>query len=598
MRKAFCDLIEYCPPSLTNLRANVVLLTGNVDDEFSVGIEDGRTDLPGYLIKLYSEVAERVILYSLRRGLRKIKTPITERSHEHQLDQGERSSFSPGASINKVLSRKRSQDSETRRSNENGAYINSPAEAIREINRVLSQSRNGIVLFNYSAMIHLFGDSSADLVPIVEGLPNLCRENQHLIIFYGVQQHNELEQSFPPSVQKVLRLCVGGPDRQEIEMVVIEEEVEQRRTIVDCTALPQVVSAMEFITAKRSSGLKTLIDNYLKNPDSWLDAQWAKENGALHFDLEEIDLERLRCELDTAIVGQDKAKKEVYDRLRRLRTFKQKGRAPFLRLLFVGPSGVGKTELARLLCRQVFESEAAMLTVACTEYSQSHEVAKLLGAPPGYTGHEQPALLESHRNRFPAGLLLLDEFEKAHPDIHRFFMNILEEGFATSPRSVGGRPVVLDFRNYIVIATSNAGSQTVDSNQATRSPENREKLYGEALKLVFPVELLGRFQERLVFDYLSSQQLEMIARHYAVIQLNEFVSTCMNDSQIAPKCEVDPDLYSHLVKTSDHALGARNLRGQVEKVFQHVWMERYAEVSPKPQLVQFTIQDALRANGQ
>lgn len=598
MRTAFRDLVEYCPPALTNLRANVVLLTGNVEDDFALGIDDGRTDLSGFLLNLYQTAAERVFLYSLRSGLRRIKVSPSESSREQPQGQANQSSFSPSASIDRVMARKRAEHSGSSQVNEIGAYVNAPIEALREINRVLSQSKNGLVLFNYSAMIQFIGDASADLVPIIEGWPNVCRNNQHLIIFYGTQQHSELEKLFPPTVQKVRRLCVGGPDQREIETVVFQEEVAQRRSIVDCNALTQVVSAMEHIAARRSSGLKTLTDNYLRTPNSWLDAQWAKENGASHFDLEQIDLAKLKYEMDAAIIGQENAKQEVYNHLRRLRTFKKRDRGPFLRMLFVGPSGVGKTEMARILCRQVFESEAAMLTVACTEYSQPHEVAKLLGAPPGYTGHEQPALLESHRNRFSAGLLLLDEFEKAHSDVHRFFMNILEEGTATSPRSEGGQPVVIDFKNYIIIATSNAGSQTVDSIHATHSSEDRERLYGEALKRVFPAELLGRFQERLVFEFLSDEQLELIAHHYAEVQLKEFVSACVIDSGDKLKFEIDPELYSYLVKTSDHALGARNLRGQVQKVFQHVWLEQYAEVTAKPSVVRFTVQDAKRVKRQ
>jgi len=598
MRTAFRDLVEYCPPALTNLRANVVLLTGNVEDDFALGIDRGRTNLTGFLLNLYQTAAEHILLYSLSKGLRRIKVPSSQSSCERPQDQPDESSFSPGASIDRVLARKRAEYSGSLKVNEIGTYVNAPSEAIREINRVLTQSQNGLVLFNYSAMIQFIGDGSADLVPIIEGWPNVCRDNQHLIIFYGIQQHSELERLFPQTVQKVRRFCVGGPDQREIETVVFQEEVAQRRSIIDCNALTQVVSAMGHVAEKRSSGLKTLIDNYLRDPSSWLDAQWAKENGASNFDLKQIDLAKLKYEMDAAIIGQENAKQEVFERLRRLVQFPKRDRGPFLRMLFVGPSGVGKTEIARILCRQVFESEAAMLTVACTEYSQPHEVAKLLGAPPGYTGHEQPALLESHRNRFPAGLLLLDEFEKAHPDVHRFFMNILEEGTATSPRSEGGQPVTIDFKNYIIIATSNAGSQMVDSVHATHSPEDRERLYGEALKRVFPAELLGRFQERLVFEFLSDEQLESIARHYAEIQLKEFVSACEIDSKDNPTLEIDPALYAYLVNSSDRALGARNLRGQVEKVFQHVWLDQYVEVTAKPSVVRFTVEDAKRVKRQ
>jgi ATP-dependent Clp protease ATP-binding subunit ClpA len=146
-----------------------------------------------------------------------------------------------------------------------------------------------------------------------------------------------------------------------------------------------------------------------------------------------------------------------------------------------------------------------------------------------------------------------------------------------------------------VIATSNAGSE-VDSGTAPKPLNARQELYDKALKTKFPPELLGRFQERLIFDFLSIEQLAKIASLHAKSQLQKFIDNCRQRGTPEPAFAVDENLYDHIAKSSDPVLGARDLRGKVEKVFQRVWMERYFEAAQKPTLVKFSVEDAVRAN--
>lgn len=362
----------------------------------------------------------------------------------------------------------------------------------------------------------------------------------------------------------------------------------QRRSLIDCSALTQVLSTLEFLGAQPASGLKTIIDSAFRRCRYPLNGKWAKEHGADQFDPERIELDSLRNSFIRELVGQDSAKRTVLDQLKKFREFGRKSPAPFLRLLFAGPSGVGKTELAKIICRNVFGSDAPLLLIPCTEYSQAHEVAKLLGAPPGYTGHDQPALLESHRKRFPAGVLLLDEFEKAHDDIKRFFMNILEEGFAVCPRTDAGQPIRLDFTNYTVIATSNAGSREIDvlaQDTGVVPSEVRVQRYEAALKMIFPVELLGRFQARVIFEYLSQQQMATIAEREVATQVAQFEKRCRERSFAVPRVVIQPDLYEWLATRSDRALGARELRRNVESHCQQSWLD-FFESNPRPACVQ------------
>ena len=289
-------------------------------------------------------------------------------------------------------------------------------------------------------MIQLVGDEAPDVAPLLERLPGVLGTESTLSCSPDCARTRCSSDLYPRQLQKILRVRLSGPSVAEIECVLLQEEVRQRKVLFDSSSRTSIVAALEHQGRQPDSGLRTLIDNILRDPRCFLDGHWARENGAHGFDLSGIDVDAIRSALEGEIIGQSHVKTEIVERLRRLREFDRESSAPFLRLLFVGPSGVGKTEIAKILCREVFGNEKAMLLVACTEYSQAHEVAKLLGAPPGYTGHEQPALLESHRQRWPAGLLVLDEFEKAHADVQRFFMNLLEEGKVTSPRSDDGRP--------------------------------------------------------------------------------------------------------------------------------------------------------------
>ena len=594
MREFIRKLLEYCPSSLKNLNANVVLLTGNTDDEFVADPQSGPQGLEDTLVALYDGGAERIFTYSLLRGLRPRKQLAPPESSEKPVLEAGENSLDLNSLIASTMRNHAKQMGRQSGEVTTGPYVNNPADALREIDRNLAQTRRVFVFFQYSPVIQLVGDGAADLAPILESLPNLCRERGHLVVFAGTRSHPILTQIYTSSAQKVLSVSIGGPSGHEIEAALLEEEVRQRRAIVDCASLPDVVSTLEHLGNQAHSGLKTVVDNVLRAPGSWLDSAWVKENGSRGLDLQELDIEGIDHVLRSEIIGQDHVKGKVVKHLKHLRHFERESSRPFMRLLFVGPSGVGKTEIAKILCRKVFGSEKPLLLVACAEYSQAHEVAKLLGAPPGYTGHDAPALLESHRRQYPAGLLLLDEFEKAHPDVHRFFMNILEEGRATSPRSEEGSPIVLDFSNYIIVATTNAGNREIDglagSGHGGPTAE-RQSRYLVALKTMFPLELLGRFDQLLVFDLLSGPEFERIARHYGERQILAFFELCRKRSMPQPEVAVRDELYRALASTCDRALGARNLRRIVEETFKRLWLEKYAEMQPQPAKIEFGLED-------
>jgi ATP-dependent Clp protease ATP-binding subunit ClpB len=177
---------------------------------------------------------------------------------------------------------------------------------------------------------------------------------------------------------------------------------------------------------------------------------------------------------------------------------------PIGSFLFLGPTGVGKTELARALAEYLFDTEKAMVRIDMSEYQEKHTVSRLIGAPPGYIGYEEGGQLTEAVRRRPYSVILLDEIEKAHPEVFNTLLQLLDEG-----RLTDGHGRTVDFRNTVVIMTSNIGSEHI-SRMADSSQEEMRKLVEEALRGHFRPEFLNRIDETIVFERLSREQLERI----------------------------------------------------------------------------------------
>ena len=225
---------------------------------------------------------------------------------------------------------------------------------------------------------------------------------------------------------------------------------------------------------------------------------------------------RMEDELHKRVVGQDVAIHAVSKAIRRARAGLKDPKRPSGSFIFLGPSGVGKTELARTLAEFLFGDEQALIQVDMSEYMEKHSVSRLVGSPPGYIGYDEGGQLTEAVRRKPYCVLLLDEIEKAHPDVYNILLQLLEEGKLTDSQ---GRRV--DFRNTIVIMTSNIGAATIAKNQslgfmtsdfdeAGLSYEDmKSRIMGE-LKKVFRPELLNRIDEVIVFHKLSKDQITVI----------------------------------------------------------------------------------------
>ncbi len=256
--------------------------------------------------------------------------------------------------------------------------------------------------------------------------------------------------------------------------------------------------------------------------------------------------------LEKQVIGQQKAVKETAQILRRgLAGFRDEKR-PAACLLFTGPTGVGKTELCRAVAQELYGSRDAMIRLDMSEYMEKHAVARLIGAPPGYVGYEEGGKLTEAVRRRPYCLVLLDELEKAHPDIAGILLQIMEEGVLTDS---AGRKI--SFRNAIVVMTSNVGGQ-ITSEGLGFQPAGKDQRNENALRDRFSPEFLGRLDKIICFSDLSKQAMEQIADKY----LEELVQRA---AASGTHLQISDQIAGFLCRQCNKHDGARQLRRLVQE---------------------------------
>ena len=272
---------------------------------------------------------------------------------------------------------------------------------------------------------------------------------------------------------------------------------------------------------------------------------------------EKEKLLRMEEELSKRVIGQAEAVQAVSTAVRRARAGLQDPHRPIGSFMFLGPTGVGKTELTKALAEYLFDDETALIRIDMSEYMEKHSVARLIGAPPGYVGYDEGGALTEAVRRRPYQVILFDEIEKAHPDVFNVLLQVLDDG-----RLTDGQGHTVDFRNTLIVMTSNLGSQfLVDQPEGEDTEAVREPVMA-VVRSAFRPEFLNRVDEIILFHRLKREQMSRIVD----IQFRR-LSKLLEDRKIAIK--LDPAARDWLAdKGYDPAYGARPLKRAIQKAVQ------------------------------
>jgi len=262
---------------------------------------------------------------------------------------------------------------------------------------------------------------------------------------------------------------------------------------------------------------------------------------------------QMETKLHERVVGQDEAIAAVANAIRRSRSGLSDPNRPTGSFLFLGPTGVGKTELCKALAGFLFDSEDHLVRIDMSEFMEKHSVARLIGAPPGYVGYEEGGYLTEAVRRKPYSVLLLDEVEKAHPDVFNVLLQVLDDG-----RLTDGQGRTVDFKNTVIVMTSNIGSHLIQAMVGESYEDVKEAVWSE-LKTHFRPEFLNRIDETVVFHGLDAKHIEAIAG----IQLKALQARLQ---KMDLRLEVAPAAMGELAKVGfDPVFGARPLKRAIQQ---------------------------------
>ena len=374
---------------------------------------------------------------------------------------------------------------------------------------------------------------------------------------------NELEGSYAEleTVWNSEKLAVQGHQhiKEQLDQARIDLEAANRARDLNRMAelqygkIPELERKLELALNADIQDMTLLRNRVTDEEIAEVLSRWTGIPVARMLEGERDKLLKMEENLHQRVVGQHEAVVAVANAIRRSRAGLSDPDRPIGSFLFLGPTGVGKTELCKALARFMFDSDNAMVRIDMSEFMEKHSVSRLVGAPPGYVGYEEGGYLTEAVRRRPYSVILLDEVEKAHPDVFNILLQVLDDG-----RLTDGQGRTVDFRNTVIIMTSNLGSHLIQEHAGEVDYDEMKAMLGDVLSGAFRPEFLNRIDETVVFHPLANQHLTRIAR----IQLERLlVRLSERDYQL----EVSEEAIEHLAKVGfDPVFGARPLKRAIQ----------------------------------
>ena len=371
-----------------------------------------------------------------------------------------------------------------------------------------------------------------------------------------------------------VRLHVGGDPREAAELrreiAESQETLEQALSDGDLEAAreaqtkrQELEEKLEKLNAKAKQGGRRHHQTVGEDEIADVVSGWTKIPVKKLTEGEAARLKKLEATLHKRVIGQEEAVSAVAKAVRRGRVGLKDPKRPIGSFLFLGPTGVGKTEISKALAEAVFGQEQAMIRVDMSEYMEKHSVSKMIGSPPGYVGHEDGGQLSEKVRRNPYAVILFDEIEKAHPDVFNILLQVLDDGHITDSQ---GRKA--DFKNTIIIMTSNAGAQAIVEPKklgfasGNDEKQNYERMKGsvmEEVRRIFKPEFLNRIDETIVFRALNKDDMKQIVG----LMTKELAKRC--ETQLGITLAVRDAAKQYIVdKAYDPKYGARPLRRKIQ----------------------------------
>jgi ATP-dependent Clp protease ATP-binding subunit ClpB len=375
----------------------------------------------------------------------------------------------------------------------------------------------------------------------------------------------EREYSDLEEVWKAEKATLQGATKikEQIEAARLELEAAQRKqdfarmSEIQYGTLPELEKQLKAAQEAETKGFTLLQDKVTAEEIAQVVARWTGIPVSKMLEGEREKLLQMEAQLHARVVGQEEAIKVVSDAVRRSRAGLSDPNRPSGSFLFLGPTGVGKTELCKALAEFLFDSADAMVRIDMSEFMEKHAVSRLVGAPPGYVGYEEGGYLTEAVRRRPYSVILLDEVEKAHPDVFNILLQVLDDG-----RLTDGQGRTVDFRNTVIVMTSNLGSHQIQEMAGDDSPEAYIQMKAAVMGVVqahFRPEFINRLDDIVVFHPLDKAQIKAIAR----IQLRGLEKRL---AERGIRIELTEKAYELLGNTGfDPVYGARPLKRAIQQ---------------------------------